>query len=114
MYTLSREMLCRFGFLDNLFKNIGHDGELNIEYGKVQKMPKHRDTAAEEIEGFADTLFKFASPEDMLGEVDPSLNADWNDLFGEVEMECGGGTDDGTERCAYNSIINCILFHYII
>ena len=44
-------------------------------------MPRHRETAAEEIEGFADTLFKFASPEDMLGEVDPSLNADWNDLF---------------------------------
>ena len=81
--TLSTEMMWQFGFLDNLFKHIGFDGKLNIGYGKVQNLPRLKYTRAEGMEGFVDTLFKFAAPDEMLDEdMDPSLNADWNGLFG--------------------------------
>ena len=58
IYTLSTEMMWQFGFLDNLFKHIGFDGKLNIGYGKVQKLPRHKYTRVEGMEGFVDTLFK--------------------------------------------------------
>ena len=80
VYTLAREMLWRFGYLDGLFKHLGHDGELNIEYGKVKPMPKEKYAKAADIEAFTQTLFKFVSVEafeeptecelDTIGEVD--------------------------------------------
>jgi len=61
--AMGREMLWKFGYLDELFKYIGHDdNELNIEYNKVKPTPKHKKNGEElhreEIEEFAYSILK--------------------------------------------------------
>ena len=50
IYSVMREMLWRFGHLDDLFKHLGHDGKLDINYCKVPRMPKYKHVAQDEIE----------------------------------------------------------------
>ena len=42
-------LLWKYGYLDGLFLHLGHDGALNIEYGKVMPMPKKHLIDAKEV-----------------------------------------------------------------
>jgi len=79
MYTLVREVLWRFGYLDGLFEHLGYDGKLKIEYGKVMPMSKAKHAKAEDLEKFAHTVFKFAPVDmlDVLEEVEEMAEAEW-------------------------------------
>ena len=88
VYSLQRALLWRIGYLDGLFKQIGHDGSLNIEYGKVQPMPKYKNKDGEvqhqeDMEAYANTLLKFAPSQllnDMMAELD-----ELNVVIGEMD-----------------------------
>ena len=76
-YTFLREMLWRNGYLGGLFEHLGVDGKVNIDYGKVQKMPNNKRVSKEDIEVYGNTLFKFAPREEL------------NQLIGAVEGGLG-------------------------
>ena len=71
MMTAARDILWRYGYLDGLFSHLGHDGKLDIEYGKVKPMPKKHGPNGikkEVVEEFAKTIMDLAPPE-LLDEV---------------------------------------------
>lgn len=70
MYTLAREMLWRFGHMDGLFEYLGHNGDLEIEYGKVAKVPRAADVNEADVETFTKMLLRFVSADDLLDEIE--------------------------------------------
>ena len=63
--------------LGGYFKHLGHDGKVDIEYGKVTKIPNNKRVTDEEVEVYANTIFKFAPREEvdeLIGAVEGVLN----------------------------------------
>ena len=59
---LGRGLLWRFGYGDGVFdKVMGFKSGVSIEYGKIQKMPKHKDMDTVEMKAFADLVLKLGS-----------------------------------------------------
>ena len=61
-----RGILWRCGYGDGLFdKVMGFKRGVSIEYGKIQKMPKHKDMDTVEMKAFADLILKLGSAADI-------------------------------------------------
>ena len=76
-YSFLREMLWRNGMLGGYFEHLGRDGKVNIEYGKVTKIPNNKRVTDEEVEVYANTIFKFAPREEvdeLIGAVEGGLD----------------------------------------
>ena len=41
------------------------DGEFNVDYGKVKRMPHHKQVKNEKIEEFAKTMFSFVGVDEL-------------------------------------------------
>ena len=65
--------------MDGLFEHLGHDGELNVDYGKIKKMPKNDSVTDEDIELFANTIFQFATTEELMEDLESDLDTVYED-----------------------------------
>ena len=61
MYKLAHKLLWQFGYLGGLFKYLGYDNQMNIEYGKVKRMPRPKDVNEKDVRAFADSIMDFTS-----------------------------------------------------
>ena len=60
---ISRGMPWRYGYLNSLFKSLGYNDDLEINYGEVKPMPKYQNVRVGEIENYSNTMFQFLSHE---------------------------------------------------
>ena len=51
--------------MTGLFELCGYKEGLEIEYGKVKQMPRVRDSNIDEMNNYAYTVLKMATPEDI-------------------------------------------------
>ena len=65
MQTLGRRLLWKARYMTGLFKLCGYREGLEIEYGKVKQMPRVRDLDIKEMNSYAYTVLKMATPGDI-------------------------------------------------
>ena len=83
LYTMGRELLWRFGFLDGLFEHLGYDGKVDIDYGKVKRMPVQEDATPQAINAYAQMLLNCTAVTEPPAETEAELTMTPNALFGE-------------------------------
>jgi len=91
MYTMARDMLWRYGFLDGLFHHLGHTNALDVKYGDVKRIPYITKETNADTKAFAETILRFGSFADVY------VDDDYADvlLTEEIEMEDSeGGEED--------------------
>ena len=86
--TAAREILWRYGHLDALFEELGHDGKLDVQYGKVLQMPRSdgkQGVSSEIVNAFSRTILNLAPPgviDDILfGELTDNNTDESNELI---------------------------------
>lgn len=67
MYTMTRAMLWRYGYLEKLFEKIGHTNAIDVKYGEVKRLPQKSIDTDNATKIFAETLLKLGSFEDAFG-----------------------------------------------
>ena len=68
MYTMTRDMLWRYGFLDGLFHHLGHTEGFDVDYGDVKQIPfVNKETNADTTE-LAEMILQFGSFADAYGD----------------------------------------------
>jgi hypothetical protein len=78
MYHLTRQLMWRVGHLDGLLDHLGYDPSLMIAYGKTKEMPKFKNVSMEQLQEYANLLFKFSTISDMEASLD-LINNNGND-----------------------------------
>ena len=73
MYTMARDMLWRYGFLDRLFYHLGHTDALDVKYGDVKRIPLITKDINTNTKAFAETILRFGSFVDSYGDDDYGL-----------------------------------------
>ena len=53
LYKQARCVLWRYGHLHRLFDHLGYERTLNVEYGKMSRMPRVQDVSLEDIDHFS-------------------------------------------------------------
>ena len=90
MYTMARDMLWRYGYLDGLFKHLGHTEGIDVEYGDVKRIPFITKDTNNETRAFAETILRFGSFVDAHG--DDTSGTVLDEI---LEMEEGDGEMGG-------------------
>ena len=89
MYTMARDMLWRYGFLDGLFQHLGHTDGIDVDYGDVKRIPFINKETNADTKAFAETILRFGSFVDAYGDEDDRTALD------EIEeMEDEDGDED--------------------
>ena len=65
IFTMARSMLWRYGFLDGLFKNLGHTNGIDIKFGDVKRIPMIQDDTNAETKAFTNTILRFGTFADL-------------------------------------------------
>ena len=90
MYMMARDMLWSYGFLDGLFKKLGHTNEIDVDYGGVKKIPFITEETHNDTRVFAETILQFGSYVDVFGEVEEEIA---------LEPIFEGDNEDGVTVC---------------
>ena len=70
MYTMARSMLWRYGYLDGLFKELGHSKDMDVDYGKIKRVPVMTNETDDMTKIFADTILKLGDHADLYGSIE--------------------------------------------
>jgi hypothetical protein len=68
MYTMARDMLWQYGFLDGLFQHLGHTEGFDVDYGDVKRIPFVNKETNADTKAFAETILRFGSFADAYGD----------------------------------------------
>ena len=91
MYTMARDMLWRYGYLDGLFKHLSHTDAFDVKYGDVKCIPFITNTTNEETRAFAETILRFGSFVDAFGNEESGSGTILDEI---LEMEDEDGVVD--------------------
>mgnify|MGYP000927189165 CR=1 FL=1 len=86
MYTMARSMLWRYGYLDGLFKELGHLKDMDVDYGKIKRVPVMTIETDDMTKIFADTILKLGDHADLYGTIEA---ATFLEVVEELETEDG-------------------------
>ena len=75
MCTLARATLWRLGYLDGLFEHLGYSGKLDIDCGKIERVPQRKDVDLKDVEIYANLLIQLSDNILMSAETDTQLTA---------------------------------------
>ena len=70
LYKLARCVLWRYGHLDGLFDHLGYEPSLNVEYGKIKRMPRVQDVSSKAIEQFSRMVIDLAEDSVLMSETE--------------------------------------------
>jgi len=91
MYTMARDMLWRYGYLDRLFHHLGHRDAFDVKYGDVKRIPFITKDTNADTKAFAETILRFGSFVDAFGEDDYGSGTILEEI---TEMDDEDGEDD--------------------
>ena len=74
-YPLARATLWRLSYLDGLFEHLGYSGKLDIDYGKIKRVPRRKDVDLKDVEIYANILIQLSDNVEMSAETDTELTA---------------------------------------
>ena len=83
-------MLWRYGFLDGLFKHLGHTNGKDIKSGDVKRILMIQDNTDAETKAFANTILRFGTFADSFGTSESGTELSVVQEYNEVEYEDGG------------------------
>ena len=69
MYAMARDMLWRYGYLNGLFKSLGHTDAFDVKFGDVKRITFITTTTNDKTKAFAETILQFGSFVDAFGDV---------------------------------------------